>query len=119
MESAKSRYIRRFIRSFFITLSIGAVIVLAAGAAVGVGMIKDIIDQAPPISLAGIRPSDFATRIYDSQGNLTETLVALAQQLGYTEGEAYTLLYSGGLEIYTTQDPQCYGRFLFYYARTL
>lgn len=75
MESAKGRYIRRFIRSFFITLSIGAVIVLAAGAAVGVGMIKDIIDQAPPISLAGIRPSGFATRIYDSQGNLTETLV--------------------------------------------
>lgn len=75
MESAKSRYIRRFVRSFFITLSIGAVIVLAAGSAVGVGMIKGIIDQAPPISLAGIRPSGFATRIYDSQGNQTETLV--------------------------------------------
>ena len=31
---------------------------------------------------------------------------ALVEELGYTESEAYTLLYSGGLEIYSTQDPQ-------------
>lgn len=75
MESAKGRYIRRFTRSFFTTLFIGAAIVLISGAAIGVGMIKAIIDQVPPVSLAGIRPSGFATRIYDSQGNLTETLM--------------------------------------------
>lgn len=75
MESVKGRYIRRFVRSFFSTLSIGMTIVLISGAAIGAGMIKNIIDQAPPISLESIRPSGFATRIYDNQGNLTETLV--------------------------------------------
>lgn len=29
----------------------------------------------------------------------------LQEKLGYTEDQAYSLLYSGGLQIYTTQDP--------------
>lgn len=31
---------------------------------------------------------------------------ALMEKLGYTETQAHNLLYSGGLQIYTTQDPQ-------------
>lgn len=37
---------------------------------------------------------------------IEQVVQALTLQLGYTEGEAYTLMYSGGLEIHTTQDPQ-------------
>lgn len=37
---------------------------------------------------------------------LTEQVVRdLQEQRGYTEAQAYTALYSGGLRIYTTQDP--------------
>ena len=37
---------------------------------------------------------------------LTEQVMeALQEKLGYTETQAYNLLYSGGLSIYTTQDP--------------
>lgn len=37
---------------------------------------------------------------------LTEDLIADLQAAGYTENQAFTLLYSGGLKIYSTQDPQ-------------
>ena len=38
---------------------------------------------------------------------LTEQVMnALQEKLGYTETQAYNLLYSGGLSIYTTQDPK-------------
>ena len=36
---------------------------------------------------------------------LTEDVLADLQQAGYTEQQAFTLLYSGGLKIYSTQDP--------------
>ncbi len=37
---------------------------------------------------------------------ITEVLRDLVDKCGYTENQAYNLLYSGGLEIYTTQDPE-------------
>ena len=36
---------------------------------------------------------------------LTDDVLADLQAAGYTEQQAYTLLYSGGLQIYSTQDP--------------
>lgn len=36
---------------------------------------------------------------------LTEDILADLQGAGYTENQAFTLLYSGGLKIYSTQDP--------------
>ena len=36
---------------------------------------------------------------------LTEDVLADLQGAGYTEQQAFTLLYSGGLKIYSTQDP--------------
>ncbi len=37
---------------------------------------------------------------------LTEQVLEDLQDAGYTETQAYSLLYSGGLSIYSTQDPQ-------------
>jgi len=37
---------------------------------------------------------------------LTEDLLADMIEAGYTENQAFTLLYSGGLKIYSTQDPE-------------
>ena len=44
-------------------------------AAVGFGMIRGIIDDAPEINMESIVPSGYATTIYDSTGALSETLV--------------------------------------------
>ena len=41
----------------------------------GYGIFKGIIDAAPEIDVASIEPSGYATMVYDSKGNLTETLV--------------------------------------------
>src|SRR5699024_6125870 len=35
-----------------------------------------------------------------------QVMDALMDQLGYTESQATNLIYSGGLQIYTTQDPK-------------
>ena len=45
------------------------------GVSLGYGVFKGIIDSAPEIDVASIEPSGFATMVYDSEGNLTETLV--------------------------------------------
>ena len=44
-------------------------------ASLGYGIFKGIIDAAPEIDVASIEPSGYATMVYDSKGNLTETLV--------------------------------------------
>jgi len=41
----------------------------------GYGVFKGVIDAAPEIDIASIEPSGFATMVYDSKGNLTQTLV--------------------------------------------
>lgn len=57
-----------------IVLVICALCVILA-ASLGYGVLKGIIDAAPEIDVASIEPSGFATMVYDSEGNLTETLV--------------------------------------------
>ena len=51
------------------------VFVMVIGISLGYGVFKGIIDSAPEIDVASIEPSGFATMVYDSEGNLTETLV--------------------------------------------
>lgn len=54
------------------------VICLLAGvtaASTGIGMFMGIIDSAPQINMDSIVPMGYATTIYDSAGNLTDTLV--------------------------------------------
>lgn len=59
------------IRIFFIVLIFG----LLCGLALGLGMVKGILDNVPEIDPLSFGPSGFATKIYDSHGNLTDTLV--------------------------------------------
>ena len=42
---------------------------------------------------------------YFTDSVITSVLKDLQEDLGYSESDAFTLLYSGGLNIYTTQDP--------------
>ena len=45
-------------------------------------MVKGIIDNAPSVDLLNIQPDRFATTVYDSAGNLTDTLVMTGLQPG-------------------------------------
>lgn len=65
----------RLFLGFIRTLLFSCLIIMATGISVGVGMIKGIIDDAPEINIESIVPQGFATTIYDSAGNQTDTLV--------------------------------------------
>lgn len=70
-EKVASKLILIFVK---IILSI-LFICIIVGASLGYGVLKGIIDSAPKIDVASIEPSGYATMVYDSKGNLTETLV--------------------------------------------
>ncbi len=66
-----NKFIFTFVKTLFLCLLVA---VILAGAA-GVGMIKGIIDNAPDVDVESIVPLGFATTVYDSAGNVTDTLV--------------------------------------------
>lgn len=76
-ESASNthRYASKLFLGFFKTILLCMVMAVAVGASIGIGMIKGIIDSAPEINIESIVPQGFATTVYDSAGNLTDTLV--------------------------------------------
>ena len=74
--SAKSEKITNKLLLYCIKLALVMVaFVFVLGVSLGYGVFKGIIDSAPEINVASIEPSGFATMVYDSEGNLTETLV--------------------------------------------
>ena len=42
---------------------------------------------------------------YFTDALISQVTQSLINEMGYTETQAHNLLYSGGLSIYTTQDP--------------
>lgn len=60
-----------FLKSLFILCLFGGII----AASVGFGMVKGIIDNAPEVDMKTIVPNEYASTVYDSSNNITETLV--------------------------------------------
>ena len=74
--TAKSEKVTNKLLLYCIKLAlVMAAFVFVLGVSLGYGVFKGIIDSAPEINVASIEPSGFATMVYDSEGNLTETLV--------------------------------------------
>ena len=74
--TAKSEKVTNKLLLYCIKLALVMVaFVFVLGVSLGYGVFKGIIDSAPEINVASIEPSGFATMVYDSEGNLTETLV--------------------------------------------
>ena len=73
--SKKRKYINKAIfkavKTFFLSLLVIAVL----GGAMGIGMIKGIIDNAPEVDVDSIVPLGYATTVYNSAGQVTDTLV--------------------------------------------
>ena len=75
LSSKTGKYTSRLAFNIFKAFFILFLFLAVAGAAVGFGMIKGIIDNAPSVDIMNIQPDRFATTVYDADGNLTETLV--------------------------------------------
>ncbi|MEG2700229.1 MAG: transglycosylase domain-containing protein, partial [Hungatella sp.] len=69
------KYTNKFLLGLVKTFFLFAFAFCIIGVSVGVGMIKGILDSAPDINIESIVPQGFATTVYDSAGNLTDTLV--------------------------------------------
>lgn len=74
-SSRTRKYTSKLFYGFFKTFFLLVIIFAAIGTSVGIGMVKGIIDSAPEINIDSIVPQGFATTVYDSEGNLTDTLV--------------------------------------------
>ncbi len=75
VHSKTQKYKTRITLTVFRLLFIILAALFIAAASAGFGMIKGIIDNAPEIDPHSFGPSGFATKVYDSEGNLTDTLV--------------------------------------------
>ncbi len=73
--SRKPKYASRLFLTIFKFIFIILLFTVLIGASIGVGMIKGIIDNAPDVDPLSFGPSGFATKVYDSRGNQTDTLV--------------------------------------------
>lgn len=74
-HSQGQKYVSRLFLTIFKLIFIALLFIVLIGGSVGVGMLKGIIDNTPDVDPLSFGPSGFATKVYDSQGNLTDTLV--------------------------------------------
>jgi len=70
-DKIANKFLLLLIKLLLVTIAF----VCVFGISLGYGVFKGIIDSAPEIDVASIEPSGFATMVYDSDGNHTETLV--------------------------------------------
>lgn len=78
IQAASSKSRKYTTRVFLTFLKTCFVLCLFAGlvtASAGVGILMGIIDNAPELNVESIVPIGYATTVYDSAGNLTDTLV--------------------------------------------
>lgn len=75
MGSKSRKYSTKIFLTFFKTCFILTCFCVLVLGSVAFGMFKGIIDAAPDVNVDSIVPIGYATTVYDSAGNLTDTLV--------------------------------------------
>ena len=75
LQSKSAKYTSKLFFNIFKAFFVLFLFLAVAGTAIGFGMIKGIIDNAPSVDIMNIQPDRFATTVYDADGNLTDTLV--------------------------------------------
>lgn len=73
--SRKKKYANKAFLTFFKTFFILALFLMATGISLGVGMFKGILDNAPDFNPDSFAPSGYFSTIYNSAGEVTDTLV--------------------------------------------
>lgn len=75
LHSKSGKYASKLVLNIFKAFFILILFLAVVGVSIGFGMVKGIIDNAPSIDILNIQPDRFATTVFDSAGNLTDTLV--------------------------------------------
>lgn len=75
ISSKNKKYFSKLCFSFIKVIFILCLFTGLVAASAGFGCFNGIIDAAPEINMETIVPSGYATTVYDSAGNLTDTLV--------------------------------------------
>ena len=75
LQSKSAKYTSKLFFNIFKAFFVLFLFLAVAGTAIGFGMIKGIIDNAPSVDIMNIQPDRSATTVYDADGNLTDTLV--------------------------------------------
>ena len=73
--SRKKKYTTRVFLTFFKTFLILCLFAVLVTSSISIGIFMGIIDSAPELNVDSIVPVGYATTVYDSAGNLTDTLV--------------------------------------------
>ncbi|MDD3252477.1 MAG: transglycosylase domain-containing protein [Lachnospiraceae bacterium] len=66
-----TRIFLTFLKTCFVLCLFGFMVI----SSIGIGMVMGIIDNSPELNVDSIVPIGYATTVYDSAGNLTDTLV--------------------------------------------
>ena len=74
-NSKSGKYTTRICLTFLKTCFVLILFVALTLVSMGIGMFRGIIDSAPKLDVDSIVPIGYATTVYDSAGNLTDTLV--------------------------------------------
>ncbi len=74
-RSNRRKYGSRLFLNLFKLFFVIVLFLALVSAGIGAGVLKGIVDSAPDVDPSSFGPSGFATKIYDNQGNLTDTLV--------------------------------------------
>lgn len=87
-NSKAGKYTTRVFLTFFKTCFVFCLFGILVLSSVGIGMFMGIIDNAPEVNVDSIVPIGYATTVYDSAGNLTDTLVTAGsnrEEVSYDE----------------------------------
>lgn len=74
-NSRKKKYANKIFLSFFKAIFIFCLFVAVTGVSAGIGVFRGIIDNAPDFNPDSFAPSGYFSTIYDSRGNVTDTLI--------------------------------------------
>ena len=74
-HSRSHKYASRLVLDLFKFFFVVLLFLVLTGIGVGLGILRGIIDNAPDVDPMSFGPRGFATKVYDIQGNLTDTLV--------------------------------------------
>lgn len=74
-NSRRKKYSNKIFLTFFKIAFVLCIFVAVTGISAGIGMFKGIIDAAPDFTPESFVPSGYFSTIYDSDGNVTDTLV--------------------------------------------
>ena len=75
VNSRSRKYRSRIFLTFLKTCCVLCLFSVLVISSIGIGIVMGIIDNSPDLNVDSIVPIGYATTVYDSAGNLTDTLV--------------------------------------------